>query len=363
MLLRRWGQRQESGCEEVWRKARNLLGEVTVSENWKAMSVSGEKGVMAAEEVKTSNQKRMWIKYYCEECKAWETREMFEVMKLSGPQASAVGACALWSWGCSKLIRHGSFQTFQVDELNNADGHDEPKLDFPSIESPATIQPVDEEMRPRSTVAAEEASPLQAVPSAQSNGSSQSKRPKRNVQSTHARDSVAEANSPINSQGGVTSSSPDEAVPEENGASTVHVENRSKDGEAGADTTGPESPGVIDAEHVENKVQKRPRRLTAGDRGLAQALQYEKPARITTKPLSEVNNVKPSQPALAAMKRPKRVTAGLRGLLLSAESAKPAPRVLAKKEQTKEEVHEMPSGSSATTKKSTKKNKKLGDLY
>lgn len=218
-------------------------------------------------------------------------------------------------------------------------------------------------MRPRSTVAAEEASPLQAVPSAQSNGSSQSKRPKRNVQSTHARDSVAEANSPINSQGGVTSSSPDEAVPEENGASTVHVENRSKDGEAGADTTGPESPGVIDAEHVENKVQKRPRRLTAGDRGLAQALQYEKPARITTKPLSEVNNVKPSQPALAAMKRPKRVTAGLRGLLLSAESAKPAPRVLAKKEQTKEEVHEMPSGSSATTKKSTKKNKKLGDLY
>lgn len=109
-------------------------------------------------------------------------------------------------------------------------------------------------MRTRSTVAAEEASPLQAVPSAQSNGSSQSKRPKRNVQSTHARDSVAEANSPINSQGGVTSSSPDEAVPEENGASTVHVENRSKDGEAGADTTGPESPGVIDAEHVESKL-------------------------------------------------------------------------------------------------------------
>jgi len=64
---------------------------------------------------------------------------------------------------------------------------------------------------------------------------------------------VAEATSPINSQGGVTSSSPDEV---ENGVSTVHVENRSKDGEAAAaDTAGPESPAVIDAEHHESKFE------------------------------------------------------------------------------------------------------------
>ena len=73
-------------------------------------------------------------------------------------------------------------------------------------------------------------------------------------------------------------------------------------------------------------VHKRPRRLTAGDRYLAQALQYEKPSRVATKPLAEVNDVKPSQSSLE-MKRPKRVTAGLRGAMLSAENAKAAPRV------------------------------------
>lgn len=67
--------------------------------------------------------------------------------------------------------------------------------------------------------------------------------------------------------------------------------------------------------------------MTAGDRGLAQALQYEKPARVATKPLSEINNVKPSESSPAGMKRPKRVLAGLRGLILSAENSKSAPRV------------------------------------
>jgi len=86
--------------------------------------------------------------------------------------------------------------------------------------------------------AAEEASAPQTVNASLSNGSSQSKQTKRNVRSTYLRDSVAEAPSPINSQGAVTSSSPDEV---ENGLSTVHVESRSKDGEAAtADTAGPE---------------------------------------------------------------------------------------------------------------------------
>lgn len=116
--------------------------------------------------------------------------------------------------------------------------------------------------RPGNIEATEEVSALQTVHAAsQSNGSSQSRRPKRNVRSTYARDSVTEATSPVNSQGGVTSSSPDEVVPDENGASTVHVKNNtkvkssSKDGEAAAaaDTSVPESPAVIDAEHHESK--------------------------------------------------------------------------------------------------------------
>lgn len=111
-----------------------------------------------------------------------------------------------------------------------------------------------------------------------------------------------------------------------------------------------------------DKIQKRPKRLTAGDRGLAQALQYEKPARVTTKSLAEVNNVKPSQPSLATMKRPKRVTAGLRGLLLSKENARPLPRILSKKVDKKEEVHGVRTRSSAIAKK-TFKNRRLGDLY
>ncbi|XP_073396720.1 uncharacterized protein [Physcomitrium patens] len=317
-----------------------------------AKFATGKEDIMASEDVKTSHDKQMWIKYYCEECETWETREMFEVTKLSVAQATPAGACALWSWGCSKLVRHGSFQTFRVDQLNNADGHDVPNLDFPSIESPATTRPFREKTRPRNTDAAEEVSPPQTVPSAQSNGSSQSKRPKRNVSSTYARDLATGTNSPINSQGGVTSSSPDE----------VQDENRSKDSEIAADTAGPESPGVIDAEHLDDKIQKRPKRLTAGDRGLAQALQYEKPARVTTKSLAEVNNVKPSQPSLATMKRPKRVTAGLRGLLLSKENARPLPRILSKKVDKKEEVHGVRTRSSAIAKK-TFKNRRLGDLY
>ena len=40
-----------------------------------AMSSAGEEDVNMA-----SQQKQRWIKYYCEECKAWETREMFEVV-------------------------------------------------------------------------------------------------------------------------------------------------------------------------------------------------------------------------------------------------------------------------------------------
>lgn len=106
-----------------------------------AKFATGKEDIMASEDVKTSHDKQMWIKYYCEECETWETREMFEVTKLSVAQATPAGACALWSWGCSKLVRHGSFQTFRVDQLNNADGHDVPNLDFPSIESPATTRP------------------------------------------------------------------------------------------------------------------------------------------------------------------------------------------------------------------------------
>ena len=77
-------------------------------------------------------------------------------------------------------------------------------------------------------------------------------------------------------------------------------------------------------------MHKRPRRITAGDRYLAQSLQYEKPARAAPKQASAdvSQDVKPSQSSLE-MKRPKRVTAGLRGAVLSAENAKtsPSPRV------------------------------------
>lgn len=77
--------------------------------------------------------------------------------------------------------------------------------------------------------------------------------------------------------------------------------------------------------------QKRPRRLTAGDRGLAQALQFERPrkAAATGTPKAVSADVKPSPPSLAAaMKRPKRVTAGLKGIAIAAENAKSGtPRV------------------------------------
>lgn len=77
---------------------------------------------------------------------------------------------------------------------------------------------------------------------------------------------------------------------------------------------------------VTDGVHKRPRRLTAGDRGLAQALQYEKPKKATTPKAGA--DVKPSATSLAAaMKRPKRVTAGLKGMAIAAENAKLTPRV------------------------------------
>lgn len=299
------------------------------------------------------DKKRMWMKYYCEECKAWETRELFEAKLHEAPSSSSSSASALRSWGCVKLIHHGAFQTFRVAELNvDAEERDAAgplKLDFPSIESPAATQPPPGQLEQKRE-AAEEASAPQTVNASLSNGSSQSKQAKRNVRSTYLRDPVAEAPSPINSQGAVTSSSPDEA---ENGLSTVHVESRSKDGEAAtADTAGPE--------HHENGVHKRPRRLTAGDRGLAQALQYERPARVATKPLSEIHNVKPSEPSPAGMKRPKRVSAGLRGLMLSAENSKSAPRVSPKTQRT-DDVSGVRTRS--TAKKASKKNRKIGDLY
>ena len=104
-----------------------------------------EVGVSVGSVSMATQQKRRWIKYYCEECKAWETREMFEVAKLGPPAPSPAGASALWSWGCSKLVRHGTFQTFRVEHLNNADGHDAaPKLDFPNPDGPPSTEPVGE---------------------------------------------------------------------------------------------------------------------------------------------------------------------------------------------------------------------------
>jgi hypothetical protein len=108
-------------------------------------------GAMAGDgDVGVAQQKRRWIKYYCEECKAWETREMFEVAKLGAQSASP----ALWSWGCSQLVRHATFQTFRVQELNAADGHDAaPKLDFPSPESPASTELVGQVLKFPSSLA------------------------------------------------------------------------------------------------------------------------------------------------------------------------------------------------------------------
>lgn len=117
------------------------------------------------------DKKRMWIKYYCEECKAWETRELFEANLLSShgvvvpgaeaassssPAAAVTSSSALWSWGCAKLIHHGAFQTFRVNQLNvDAElGHDDasPKHDVPSLESPAT-QPPPGQLEVSSTIA------------------------------------------------------------------------------------------------------------------------------------------------------------------------------------------------------------------
>jgi hypothetical protein len=300
-------------------------------------------GVAAA----ASGLKRRWIKYYCEECEAWETREMFEVVKFeasasaSSPSASA---STVWSWGCAKLIRHGTFQSFRVEQLNNADGHDvvAPKLDFPA--SPTPVPAVHEPPPPPSPQLQPPPPAEDEVLPANSNGSS---RPKRNVRSTYARES------PLNSQGGVTSSSPDEVLPHENGTS--------KD-------VAPESPAVIDAEQHENGAQKRPRRLTAGDRGLAQALQFERPRKVATPSTPKVAaDVKPSPPSLAAaMKRPKRVTAGLKGIAIAAENAKSGtPRQPSvKKEPRKDQVHQVSVQTrSASASKPSKKNKKVGDLY
>lgn len=91
-----------------------------------------------------------------------------------------------------------------------------------------------------------------------SNGSSQSKRPKRNNEKSityvppRGDVSVAEATSPVNSQGGVTSSSPDE-----NGDNNRSLKDASQDEPAAPPppppTADPESPAVIDAEHHESE--------------------------------------------------------------------------------------------------------------
>lgn len=317
-----------------------------------AVAMEMSAGVAAA----ASGLKRRWIKYYCEECEAWETREMFEVVKFeasasasSSNPSAASSASTVWSWGCAKLIRHGTFQSFRVEQLNNADGHDvvAPKLDFPASPVAVAPAPVVQEPPPPPSPQLQPPPPpaeAEALP-ANSNGSS---RPKRNVRSAYARES------PLNSQGGVTSSSPDEVVPHENGTS--------KD-------VAPESPAVIDAEqHNENGAQKRPRRLTAGDRGLAQALQFERPRKVATPTTPKVAaDVKPSVPSLAAaMKRPKRVTAGLKGIAIAAENAKSGtPRQPSvKKEPRKDQVHQVSVQTrSASASKPSKKNKKVGDLY
>lgn len=95
------------------------------------------------------------MKYYCEECKAWETRELFEAILHESSSSLSSPASALRSWGCVKLIHHGSFQTFRVAELNvDAEGRDAAgtlKLDFPSIESPAATQPPPGQLEVRST--------------------------------------------------------------------------------------------------------------------------------------------------------------------------------------------------------------------
>lgn len=120
------------------RVARNL-GERRCSWRGAAGAMSAAAGDEDAVRLAPQQQQRRWVKYYCEECKAWETREMFEVAKLGAQAASPTGSSALWSWGCSKLVRHATFQTFRVQELNNADGHDAvPQLDFPSTEAPAS---------------------------------------------------------------------------------------------------------------------------------------------------------------------------------------------------------------------------------
>lgn len=130
-----------------------------------------EPRAMSSSSPPEEDKKRMWIKYYCEECKAWETRELFEANLLSShgvvvpgaeaassssPAAAVTSSSALWSWGCAKLIHHGAFQTFRVNQLNvDAElGHDDasPKHDVPSLESPAT-QPPPGQLEVSSTIA------------------------------------------------------------------------------------------------------------------------------------------------------------------------------------------------------------------
>lgn len=101
-----------------------------------------------------------------------------------------------------------------------------------------------------------------------SNGSSKSKRPKRNNEKSitygpppRGDVSVAEATSPVNSQGGVTSSSPDEVLLDENGDNNINrsLKDASQDEPTAAAapppplTADPESPAVIDAEHHESE--------------------------------------------------------------------------------------------------------------
>ena len=118
---------------------------------------------MAVAETLDKSQKRMWMKYYCDACEAWETRELFETSvdasssRHRGGQSGNGGTAGsggkddalLYSWGCAKVIHYGSFQTLRVDQLNSADGRDAPQdarfpdevaAAFPSLSS----QPADQ---------------------------------------------------------------------------------------------------------------------------------------------------------------------------------------------------------------------------
>ena len=122
-----------------------------------------EEAAVAVAETLDKSQKRMWMKYYCDACEAWETRELFETnvdasssrhrggRSGNGGNAENGGKddALLYSWGCAKVIHYGSFQTLRVDQLNSADGRDAPQdarfpdevaAAFPSLSS----QPADQ---------------------------------------------------------------------------------------------------------------------------------------------------------------------------------------------------------------------------